>query len=77
MSEGFSVLVTGFKTQAEADCFIGWYEGQGEQEIDVWLECRRYEGKIDTKYMNTDMKKYHEVSNWNGNVRELPLRMSY
>ena len=26
--------------------------------------------------MNTDMTKYHEVSKWNGNERELPLRMS-
>lgn len=64
-----------FNTQAEADAFIGWYEGQGEQDICDWLECRKSEGEIGCKYMNTDIKKYHEVSKWNGNERELPLRM--
>ena len=75
--EGFKVVVTGFKTQAEADAFIGWYEGQGEQDACIWLECRKQEGKIETDFMPVDIKKYHEVSKWDGNQRELPLRMTY
>lgn len=72
--EGFKVVVTGFKTQAEADAFIGWYEGQGEQDSMEWFGCRKDEGKIETDCMMTDMDKFHEVSKWQGNQRELPSK---
>ena len=75
--EGFKVVVTGFKTQAEADAFIGWYEGQGEQDACIWFECRKDEGEIECRSMIIDMAKYHEVSKWQGNQRELPLKMRY
>lgn len=75
--KGFKVVVSGFNTQAEADTFIGWYEGQGEQDSCIWVECRKEEGIINSRSMMTDMQKYHEVSKWQGNQRELPLKMRY
>lgn len=34
----FSVLVTGFPSKEAAVAWIGWYEGQGEQDAPIWLE---------------------------------------
>ena len=49
----FEVHVVGFKTEEQARQFIEWYEGQGEQDITIWLECRQSEGLIDISTMNT------------------------
>jgi len=38
------VLVKGFKNSEEAIEFMSWYEGQGEQDFSIWLECRKDEG---------------------------------
>ena len=43
--ECFDVTVKGFKTRDEAETFMSWYEGQGEQDAAVWFECRQDEGK--------------------------------
>lgn len=34
----FNVLVSGFKSRAEADEFIKWFSGQGEQDLAYWFE---------------------------------------
>lgn len=34
----YSVLVTGFPTKKAAEAWLGWYEGQGEQDAPIWLE---------------------------------------
>jgi len=38
MSKEYAVLVKGFTTQEQADAFIKWFEGQGEQDADMWFE---------------------------------------
>lgn len=34
----FEVTITGFDTKAQAEAFIQWYNGQGEQDAAVWFE---------------------------------------
>lgn len=41
----YEVKVKGFKTKDAAEEFMNWYSGQGEQDIDVWMECRSEEGR--------------------------------
>lgn len=75
--EGFKVVVTGFKTQAEADAFIGWYAHQGEDYSSIWFECRKEEGEIECDTMRVDHAKLHKCKMVNSNQRELPLIMLY
>ena len=39
-----SVKIEGFETKEGAVEFMNWYSGQGEQDIDNWMECRQEEG---------------------------------
>ena len=55
----FTLMITGFRTQKEVDAFVDWYEGQGEQDADIWFECRQAEGDIECDSMHTDMSKDH------------------
>lgn len=48
----YEVLIKGFNTKAEAETFASWYDGQGEQDIQIWLEDRKAEGIIDVSSMN-------------------------
>ena len=50
-----TLKIGGFKTKAEVEAFIGWYEGQGEQDACIWFECRKSMGLIDVDSMNMDM----------------------
>ena len=69
-----SVLVTGFNTKAEAEAFIEWYEGQGEQNAAVWLEARTAEGEIDTSFMPVDLSKTYPIK-WCGDQSHMVLKM--
>lgn len=40
MGKDISVVFKGFKTPEQAQAFVDWYEGQGEQDACVWFECR-------------------------------------
>lgn len=40
-----SITIKGFRNRQEAIEFMNWYSGQGEQDIDFWMECRQQEGK--------------------------------
>lgn len=40
MQEEIRVVITGFKTLDAAKEFANWYSGQGEQDIQIWWECR-------------------------------------
>jgi hypothetical protein len=55
----FTLMITGFRTQAEVDAFISWYEGQGEQDAAVWFEYRQKEGEVECCSMDTDLSKEH------------------
>lgn len=72
----YSVKVCGFNTEEEARQFIQWYEGQAEQDIDIWLECRRNEGLIETTGMLTDVKKTYPIT-FVDNQAELHINCSY
>jgi hypothetical protein len=39
----YRVVITGFKTAEAAEEFYQWYNGQGEQDIQIWWECRQSE----------------------------------
>lgn len=34
-----SVTFEGFKSIKDAEIFVQWYEGQGEQDAEIWFEC--------------------------------------
>lgn len=33
------LVITGFEDKSQIQAFVNWYEGQGEQDIDIWLEA--------------------------------------
>ena len=72
----YSVKVVGFKTQEEAKQFIKWYEGQGEQDISIWLECRKSEDLIDIRYLDTDCSKTYPIKFDENNEATLYLKGS-
>ena len=45
----WKVTFDGFETQEQAQAFADWYEGQGEQNSDIWLEEH-----TDLTYANSD-----------------------
>jgi len=49
---GFKVEVTGFSSLAEAQAFVDWYSGQGEQDSATWFSDRKDEGLIQHSIMN-------------------------
>lgn len=49
----YEVVIKGFQTKEQAKEFVSWYSGQGEQDIQIWLECRKEEGIIDVSSMDT------------------------
>ncbi len=63
----YSLKFNGFKTKAQAEAFLSWYEGQGEQDSVIWFECRKEEGKIDVDSMMVDCQKTYPMQ-WNENV---------
>jgi len=50
----YELNLKGFKTKEQVLAFIKWYEGQGEQEAQVWFEERMSEGEIDVDFMPVD-----------------------
>lgn len=50
----FKVEITGFNTLEEAKQFAYWYSCQGEQDIGIWLECRKAERVIECDSMNVE-----------------------
>lgn len=71
----FSVKIEGFKTQAQAEAFIKWYEGQGEQDACVWFECRVEEGKLDVDFMPVDCGKTYPII-FNNNEAKMVLKIN-
>ena len=49
----------------EIRTFPDWYEGQGEQDAEIWFECRKDEGEIDIGTMYVDYTKPYE---WQDNT---------
>ena len=55
----YEVTIKGFKTKKAAIEFINWYEGSAEQDIDIWMNCRKDEG-ADFKDQNFLTEKVDE-----------------
>jgi hypothetical protein len=53
----FSVKINGFRSKAEAEAFVEWYEGQGEQDAQLWLEESKARGRIDRDFFPVDMTR--------------------
>jgi hypothetical protein len=68
----YELNLKGFKTKEQVLAFIKWYEGQGEQEAQVWFEERMSEGEIDVDFMPVDCSKPYV---WNGNALEASLKI--
>jgi hypothetical protein len=48
-----SVIIHGFHTEEDAQTFISWFEGEGEQDQSIWFEDREAEG-LDVKAQYVD-----------------------
>ena len=70
----YEVKISGFKTKAQAEEFVKWYEGSGEQQAEMWFECRKEEGVIDVSWMPTSCQDTYPLT-WNGNVLPMVLRI--
>lgn len=57
----YKLEISGFKSEAEVKAFIGWYDGQGEQDAAIWFECRMSEGLIDRDFMPVDCGKTYPI----------------
>jgi hypothetical protein len=40
------VVITGFASDKHAKTFVDWFEGQGEQDCDIWFEDRGIESQL-------------------------------
>lgn len=63
----YKIMIEGFKTKAQAEAFIKWYEGQGEQDACIWFECRKQEGKLDVDSMMVNYRKTYPL-NWDNHI---------
>lgn len=68
----YNVIVSGFKTKEQAEEFIHWYEGQGEQTSAIWFEERKLEGKLDACFMTVDLAKTFPIT-WKELTAEMVL----
>lgn len=62
----YTLKIDGFKTKEQAEAFLNWYEGQGEQDANIWFECRKSEGGIDVDFMPVDIRKTYPLT-WTNN----------
>ena len=72
MNDKYSITLHGFDTKEQAQMFLDWFDGQGEQDITYWIECGE----------NLNGLRYVGVNNlvkekWNGNTLEAQLKMTY
>jgi hypothetical protein len=57
----FKVIIEDFETEKDAENFIHWFEGSGEQQLCLWTEGRD---------ILTNMQKTFPLE-WNGNEVKL------
>ena len=68
------VIVTGFTEMAEAEAFVDWYVGQGQDNAEVWFAECKYRGEIKTGSMYSEYPFRYD--GWD-NVARLKLKMDY
>lgn len=69
----FNVLVSGFKSRAEADEFIKWFDGQGEQDLAYWFEEAASKNPDIRPALIVDIEKTFPIQSF-GTVRLLQLK---
>jgi hypothetical protein len=52
-----SLKIEGFETREQAEAFVSWYTGQGEQDAIFWFDARVNEGNLDVNFMPVDSKQ--------------------
>lgn len=62
------IVITGFQTEAQAEAFIRWYEGQGEQDAAYWFENCKADGAIDVDFMPVDISATYPIEFENGSA---------
>lgn len=70
--EKYTLNITGFRSKEQVKAFIDWYEGQGEQDAEIWFECRMDEGEIDVSRMPVDVTVPYT---WEGNTLTATLKI--
>lgn len=70
----YEIKITGFTSKAQAEAFVQWYEGQGEQDASWWFECRQQEGEIDVAFMPVDLQKTYPLK-WSGATLQCHLNI--
>jgi len=59
----YSVTFEGFSSKAEAEEFIHWYSGSGEQFAEEWLAERKAEGLIEHCSFTVDSRNTWDLKN--------------
>lgn len=67
----FSVIVKGFPTKEAAEAWVGWYEGQGEQDVSTWMD----EQLNARTSANTDCQATYPLE-WDNDTVELFLNVT-
>ena len=66
----FKVEISGFTSKVQAEQFVIWYEGQGEQHVSDWLECRARNNEADCSSLNVDCLKTYPLT-WENEVLKM------
>lgn len=61
----FKVVVHGFKTKKQAEAFMHWYSGAGEQDADHWFENHGFSAMTND---NKTFKYGEEIKEENGEL---------
>lgn len=54
-SLSYKLVIDGFQTKEQAEEFLSWYCGQGEQDATVWFEVAKDNGTINVDTMHVDV----------------------
>lgn len=69
----FKLEISGFKSEAEVEAFIKWYEGQGEQDASIWFEEAKMRNLIDRDFMPVDCSKTYPIQ-FENNIGKMYLK---
>lgn len=57
----FKLEISGFRSKAEVEAFVKWYEHQGEQDASIWFEELQTRGEIDRDFMPVDCSATYPI----------------
>jgi len=71
--EDINLTISGFTNKAQAEEFINWYVGQGEQDSEIWFECRQDEEVLDVSSMYCNCDTTFPLT-WNENTINMEIK---